>query len=412
MRLEHLSLKNFRNYSRLELTMPAGAILLHGQNAQGKTSLLEAIYYLATSTSPYATSDKQLINWRTERDPMPFAQVGAEILGADKTLSRLEVTLIREEANTFNERFKKEIRLNGVKRRRADILGLMAVVMFLPQDLILVEGSPAHRRRYMDDTLSQVDAEYIEALSGFDKVLVQRNALLKSISRSQAGVGELEYWDEQLTRAAAVIIAGRQRFLREIEYEAAAIHRELTGNREDLRLIYVPSFEPTAEGDGQLSFAIPGLDLHRQLNPSQIAPQYQDALLAARREEIDRGMTLSGPQRDELRFYVNDRDLGLYGSRGQARTAVMAVKLAEMRWMQQKIGQPPILLLDEVISELDEHRRAYLLEQLQGVSQALLTTTEPSIFTPAFLESANVWCVNAGQIDRGADNAKMGIPAT
>lgn len=399
MRLEHLSLRNFRNYSRLELTFPTGNVLLYGQNAQGKTSLLEAIYYLATSTSPYTNSDRQLINWRTAEEPLPFAQVSAEILTKDRTLNRLSITLTREEPNTPLERFKKEIRLNNVTRRRADVLGLVAVVMFLPQDLSLVEGAPIYRRRYMDETLNQVDAAYTEALATFEKVLVQRNALLRQIAIKRASPEELEYWDEQLTLSAGVIIAGRQKFLREIEFEAAAIYRQLTGHREDLKLAYVPSFEPTAEGDGQLSFAIPGLDLHRQLEPEQIAPQFREVLEATRREEIERGMTLCGPQRDELRFYVNGHDLGDYGSRGQARTAVLAIKLAELVWMKQRIGEWPLLLLDEVASELDQFRRAYLLEQIKDASQAILTTTEPSIFPESFLKSATLWQVNAGQIE-------------
>jgi DNA replication and repair protein RecF len=399
MRVDHLSLKNFRNYSRLEVSMPEGNLLLYGQNAQGKTSFLEAIYYLATSQSPYASTDRQLINWRTELDPMPFAQVSAEILLKDRTLNRISITLVREGANSYEEKFKKEVRLNNVVRRRADILGMVAVVMFLPQDLALVEGSPTHRRAYMDATLHQVNAAYTEALNAFDKILVQRNALLKQISRGRAGEAELAYWDEQLTENASIIIAGRQQFLREIELEAAGIYRELTGGREDLKLAYVPSFEPTAQGQGQLSFAVPGLDLHRQLEPDQIAPQFMAALEMARRDEIERGMTLSGPQRDELRFYVNNRDLGNYGSRGQARTAVLALKLAELAWMREKIGDWPILLLDEVASELDEHRRGFLLEQIQGASQAILTTTEPSILSEAFLKNATQWEVQAGQIE-------------
>lgn len=397
MQIEHLSLRNFRNYARLELTLPTGAILIHGRNAQGKTSLLEAIYYLATSTSPYATSDKQLINWRTEGEPMPFATIAAEVVDPNRTLNHLQITLSFD----LGERFKKEIRMNGVTRRRVDILGTLAVVMFLPQDLMLVEGSPNMRRRYMNATLNQVDASYTEALNTFEKILTQRNALLKQIARKRSSVDELEYWDEQLTDSAAIVIARRQQFLREIENEAAQIHRDLTGDREDLKLIYVPSFEPTAEGDGQLSFMVPGLDLHRQLTPEQIAPQFRDSLIATRNEEIDRGMTLMGPQRDELRFYVNNRDLGLYGSRGQARTAVLAIKLAELAWMKQRIGQWPVLLLDEVVSELDEERRGYLLEQVRQVSQALLTTTEPGIFTKSFLENATTWHVSAGQIEEG-----------
>jgi DNA replication and repair protein RecF len=398
MQIEHLSLKNFRNYSRLEKTVPAGAVLIHGENAQGKTSLLEAIYYVATSTSPYATSDKQLINWRTENDPLPFAQVGVEVMDTRRSINRLEITIVRENPNTYNERFKKEIRLNGVSKKRSEILGMIAVVMFLPQDLALVEGSPTARRAYMNATLSQVDSDYDEAVTTYDKVLTSRNALLKQIGDSPKRVGELDYWDHQLTQAAGVIIAGRQKFLREIEIEAARIYRDLTGGREDLRLAYVPSFEPTAEGNGQLSFAIPGLDLHRQIPADEIAPQFQAALLEVRKEEVRRGMTLSGPQRDEMRLFVNERDLSLYGSRGQARTAVMAIKLAELQWMRHKIGEWPVLLLDEVISELDASRRAYLLEQVKDAPQALLTTTEPGIFTQDFLDHATLWQVTAGQI--------------
>ncbi|MFP4322939.1 MAG: DNA replication/repair protein RecF [Anaerolineales bacterium] len=399
MQIQHLSLKNFRNYARLELGFPPGNVLVYGENAQGKTSLLEALYYLATSSTPYATSDRQLINWRTKDDPLPFAQVSADVLSADRTLHQLSITLTWEAPGTPAERFKKEIRLNKAARRRAEILGLITVVMFLPQDLLLVEGSPSERRRYMNMTLNQVDGAYTDALNTFEKVLTQRNALLKQISRNRAGADELLYWDEQLTQAAAVIIAGRQRFLREIEHEAADIYRALSGHREDLRLAYVPSFEPTAEGSGQLSFGIPGLDLHRQLSPAQIAPQFAEALHANRYTEIERGMTLFGPQRDELRFFVNEHDLGLYGSRGQARTAVLAIKLAELAWMEARIGEPPLLLLDEVASELDEHRRAYLLEQIRHIPQVLLTTTEPAIFNESFLSNATLWKVQAGQIE-------------
>jgi len=397
MRIDYLSLKNFRNYARLETSLPAGNILLHGQNAQGKTSLLESIYYLATSTSPYTTSDRQLINWRTEDEPLPFAQVSAEVLNQSRVFNRLSITLSTEEGG--GERYKKEIRLNNAKKRRADVLGTLVVVMFLPQDLALIEGAPQERRRYMNATLEQIDPAYSEALANFEKILTQRNALLKQISLKRAGVAELEFWDEQLTESAAVIIAGRQRFLREIENQAARIHHDLTASKEDLKLVYVPSFEPTAEGDGQLSFNIPGLDLHRQIEPTQIVPQYRAALEAKRGDEVERGMTLLGPQRDELRFYVNGRDMGMYGSRGQARTAILAIKLAELAWMHEKIGEPPILLLDEVASELDENRRAYLLEQISGVSQAILTTTEPSVFTKTFLEAAALWHVRAGQIE-------------
>lgn len=401
MRVTHLSLTNFRNYAHLELAVPDTTIVLVGANAQGKTSLLEAFYYLATARSPYTTADRQLIHWRTEREPTPYARIVADISTAAHPFATIEMTLVLD--NTVgSSRFKKVIRLNGVDKRVMDIVGVLNVVMFLPQDLRLVEGSPSDRRRYMDDTLSQVDAAYLEALNTYDKVLPQRNALLRNIASGRGSKRELTYWDEQLIASGAVIIAGRQRFLRELEREAQRIHADLTNKGETLTLSYQPNFSPTAKDDGQLSFDMLGLDLHRELTPEQIAPQFADQLERDYPQSVQRGVTLSGPHRDELRMGINGRDVSSYGSRGQARTTVMALKLAELAWMTERIDERPILLLDEVIAELDAKRRAYLLERLDGGYQTLMTTTEPDIFTPTFLQQATVWRVEAGQIEKAA----------
>lgn len=398
MYIEHLSLQNFRNYARLEVSLPAGPILLHGSNAQGKTSLLEAIYYLATSRSPYTTTDRQLINWNADRDLLSFAKIGAEVISAGRTLSRVEVTLVQEPGALNGSRLQKDIRINGVPRRVMDLIGKINVVMFLPQDLVLVEGSPAERRRYMNVTLCQTDPAYCEALATFEKALTQRNALLKRIGDGEARPEELAYWNEQLAQAGGVLVAGRQRLLRDLEVRVRRVHRDLSGGEEDLELSYQPSFLPTANNTGQLSFEVLGLDLNRQLKAADIAAQYARTLDERRGEDIARGMTLIGPQRDELRLLVNTRDLGLYGSRGQARTAVMSLKLAELEWMRDTVGEWPILLLDEVIAELDAARRAYLLERISGAEQVLLTTTEPDIFTPEFLSKATRWRIRQGQI--------------
>ncbi len=399
MHIEHLSLQNFRNYARLEISLPSGPILLHGANAQGKTSLLEAIYYLATARSPYTTSDRQLINWYADRDLFSFAKIGAEVISANQTLNRIEITLMESaDSSVDGARLTKDIRVNGVPRRVMDLIGQVNVVMFLPQDLALIEGSPAERRRYMNVTLCQTDVDYSEALNTFEKVLGQRNALLKRLAEGEARSDQLEFWNSQLTESGAVLIAGRQRLLRELEVKARKVHYDLSGGGEDLELSYRPGFLPTPKNSGQLSFEVIGLDLNRQISAKEIAAQYSARLDEMQGEEIARGMTLSGPQRDELRLMVNGRDLGLYGSRGQARTAVMALKLAELGWMRDTLGEWPVLLLDEVIAELDANRRAYLLEQVNGVSQALLTTTEPDIFTEDFLRRAARWQVHQGQI--------------
>ncbi len=398
MRLEHLSLQNFRNYARLEVTLPDGPILLHGANAQGKTSLLEAIYYLATARSPYTASDRQLVNWGAEQDVLPFAKVGAQVVSASGLYNRVEITLTYAPDSVNGARLNKEIRVNGVTRRVMDLIGQVNVVMFLPQDLVLVEGPPTERRRYLNVTLCQTDAVYCQALAQFEKVLGQRNALLRRIAEGESGPDELDFWDEQITASAGVIVAGRQRLLRELEIKARRVHADLSGGVEDLELRYQPGFLATPNNSGQLSFDVPGLDLNRQISAAEIARQYSQRLAQMRGEEIARGMTLSGPQRDELRLLVNGRDLGLFGSRGQVRTAVMALKLAELAWMRDTLGEWPILLLDEVIAELDSDRRAYLLSRISGVSQTLLTTTEPDIFTEDFLRRAVRWEIHQGQI--------------
>ena len=405
MKIEHLSLTNFRNYARLELSLPANKpIVLHGANAQGKTSLLEAIYYLATAKSPYTATDRQLIHWRVEDDPIPFARLGAEVSSRLHPLSRVEITLMIERTADGTPRLRKVIKVNGVEKRVMDIVGLTNVVLFLPQDLTLIEGSPGDRRRFMDNTLGQVDGAYLQAVDAYERILPQRNALLKRIGDRQSSPRELDFWDEKLVKAGSIIVAGRQRFLRELEIKAQQAHLDLTGKREMLTLRYQPSFLPTFNGDGQLSFDTLGLDLHRDLDPADIEPQFDDRLKSEQRESIQRGMTLCGPHRDELRLYINERDSGLYGSRGQARTAVMAIKLAELTWMRERIGEYPILLLDEVVAELDAQRRAYLLEQIDGVTQTLVTTTELDIFTETFLNRAAIWHVTEGQIDTSQAN--------
>lgn len=397
MHIEHLSLTNFRNFARLELTLPQAPIVLHGDNAQGKTSLLEAIYYLATSKSPYTSSDKQLIHWRMEDDPIPFARITAEFSNKHSPLQRMDVTL-QIDKSTGVPRFKKNLKVNNVDKRVMDVVGLLNVVLFVPRDLSLIEGSPSDRRRFMDVTLSQMNRDYVEAVDKYEKVIPQRNALLRRIAGKQSSVAELAYWDEQLTASGAIIIAERQQFLRELESLAQQNHHQLTGNKETLTLNYQPGFLPSFKGTGQLSFDVLGLDLHREMRAESIKPQFAEQLEKEQRESIERGVTLSGPHRDELRMMINGRDCGLYGSRGQARTTVMALKLAEFEWMRHHLGEYPILLLDEVVAELDSKRRAFLLERLSDNVQMLVTTTELEIFTEEFVGKSRLFNVIEGQI--------------
>ena len=400
MLIRQLSLTNFRVYARLEAALPAGPLILVGANAQGKTSLLEAVYYLATGQSHHATSDRQLINFLTLRtENLPFAKIVAEAVGrTDPAPKRLEIRLILDPTQTGDGRLRKEIFINGVKRRVSDLAGQVNGVLFLPQDLTIIEGSPSDRRRYLDLALGQVDPTYAFALTEYGKVLSQRNALLKQLQERGGSDGQLEFWDEKLCEHGALIINARAAALAELETLASAIHRDLTGGKDGLRLAYHPAYDPAAAPEGQLGLPL-DVPVHRVgLAPSEVQAGLRQRLRETRGEEIARGMTLCGPHRDEIRFLASGIDLGTYGSRGQARTAVLALKLAEVDWMRTKSGEWPILLLDEVLAELDTNRRRELLARLGSAEQCLLTTTDLALFPPEFVQRATVWEVAEGRI--------------
>ena len=405
MHLRHLSLTNFRTYARLEVDLPARAILLYGDNAQGKTSLLEAIYFLATSRSSHATSDRQLINWlASETSLTPAARLTADVSRADRSL-QVEMVLMLEPAKTEDGwRFRKQIKLNGAVARATDLIGQLAVVIFLPDDVEIVSGGPANRRKYLDNALAQVDAEYARALDLYADVLSQRNALLKQLAETGGapeGADQLAYWDEQLAAAGTTITLRRQTMIAELERLADRLHRDLTRERHTLRLRYQPAFHPDRPAAPVFQ---PGLNLDLSTrSPAATFEQARTSFLkqleTRRAEELARGTTLVGPHRDELRFVADEVDLGTYGSRGQQRTAILAVKLAEVHWMRQKINDWPILLLDEVMAELDVHRRGFLLDQINGAHQSILTSTDPEMFVPEFRAQAKVLRVVKGRIE-------------
>ena len=398
MRVRHLSLTNFRLYARLEAALPPGPLILLGANAQGKTSLLEALYYLATGESHHAASDRQLINFLALRsEPQPFARLVAEV-EIRREVRRLEIRLIQDTNGNSEGRLRKEVYVNGAKKRVGDLAGLVNVVLFLPQDMAIVEGSPSDRRRYLDLTLAQVEAGYAAALTEYGKALSQRNALLKLLQDGGGAPDQLDFWDEQLCTHGALLLTARAAALAEIEALAAPLHRALTAGTDGLRLAYHPAFDAAAAPDGQLGLPL-DVPVHRAgIEAKEIKARLQDRLRATRGEEIARGMTLIGPHRDELRFIANGIDLGTYGSRGQARTAVLALKLAEMEWMRARTGEWPLLLLDEVLAELDLSRRRDLLGRIAEAEQCVLTTTDLALFPQEFREKTAVWNVQNGQI--------------
>ena len=410
MHLTRLSLISFRNYTRLTLDLPAGPILLRGDNAQGKTNLLEAIYFLATTRSSFARAERQLVNWGVmEQDPFPFARLEGHVQRQQRTL-RIDITLLLSEKGTI----RKEMRLNGVKKRALDVVGQLNAVLFLPEDIELVTGSPSVRRRYLDVTLCQIDPAYCRALTQYNKVLSQRNALLKQLAEQGGGEAprewdedQLLFWDEQLADHGARLIVRRQQAIADLDRLARTRYRVLSDQQETLHLYYAPSFDPQHRPllDYQRPLSLEELLPSAQTGPtvSEVAAAFKRHLRQARRDEIGRGMTLVGPHRDDMHFIVDGVDMTLYGSRGQQRTTALALKLAEVDLMTETTGESPVLLLDDVMSELDARRRARVMAMVDGVDQAILTTTDWTDFTDEFRAQAHLLQVTGGQVEPVVD---------
>ena len=408
MILNHLSLTNFRNFARLDMDLPSGSILLVGDNAQGKTSLLESIYLLATFTSFHATSDKQLIHFLAAKERISVARIVGDFQiesgGGDEKFAEfkphnIEVRLIQE-PNGVNgtTRFRKEILLDGVKKKISEVTGFFKAVLFLPQMLRMIEGAPEERRRYLNLSISQVIPNYVDVLGNYRRALGQRNALLKRLFERNGDAAELTYWDEQLSEFGAQLIFFRIMALKSLERWAAQYHEELTHGSEVLRFNYVPSYDPYLKTKNQYALPIDTPIDRSGIALEDIREGLLEALIKLRNKEIQRGSTTIGPHRDEVRFLSNGIDLGVYGSRGQARTAVLSLKLAEVSWIKEKSGVWPVLLLDEVLAELDKKHRDDLIRNIVQANQSLITTTDIDLFEKDYVENIKQWKIEGGRI--------------
>jgi len=412
MFLKHLSLTNFRKFTRLDIDVPRRVVLLVGDNAQGKTSVLEAIYFLAAFTSFQTHADRQIVNYdEAKNNLLTVTRLVAEYQRS-KSKHRLEARLILEPTGVLNaQRLRKEILLDGVKKPVNEVIGHFNAVIFVPQMSQIMEGAPEDRRRYLNLALAQSTPAYARILSEYNQALTQRNALLKSLgerggsgdkrSTPQSGsADQLDVWDETLARLGAQIILWRIEAIQQIERLASRVHNELTRGSEILRLSYEPAFDPLPRPNGQLGLKIDTVVDRSRLELNEIQEGFRARLRELRNEEIARGVTTIGPHRDELRFLTNDIDLGNYGSRGQVRTTLLSLKLAEVNWMKDRTGEWPVILLDEVMAELDLLRRADLLKYVGESEQVLFTTTDLHLFPSDFAGKAEVWKVSEGKVEK------------
>ncbi|MGP1674729.1 MAG: DNA replication/repair protein RecF [Candidatus Limnocylindrales bacterium] len=371
-----MSVLDLRGYAALDVAFGPGAHLIWGPNAAGKTSLLEAIALLGWGRSHRTTSDGELIRWGHD-----LARVEGHIEG-----EILEVAIARSGADGSGGR--KRIRINGVGRRASALGRILRVVLFAPEEMLLVVGSPSLRRAAIDALAAARFPAYADDLSTYGRTLQQRNSLLRAIREETAGRDELRFWDDAFLDTGGRVVEARLRLLGDLSGPLAAAHREIAPEE-----------------------AAAGLTLRYVTNaPTQTGETPRDAL--ARRladtadKEVWNGSTVIGPHRDDLAFDLAGRDLSGFASRGQQRTAILAFKLAELDLLTDLDGRPPLLLLDDVFSELDPDRRSHLVRRIASLPQAFVTTTTPDDLDPALLAIARGWAVHAG--DDGAVLAPAG----
>lgn len=372
MYLTRLQLKNFRNYECLHLEPDAGLNLITGENAQGKTNLLEAIYLLATGRPLRAGKEEELIRWGAE-DATVYAHIHRE-----RSLDvQVQIDLSRTQPRV--------VRVDGQTYRAALALGQFNVVVFSAMDLEIVRGQPADRRRYLDLEISMLSPTYVRALAGYRRALEQRNRLLKSIRESGGAITPstielLEAWDEQLVRYGSGVMVARERFISALRPLARQAHSELSENREELDIRYAPSIEWVSP------------------DREQVAECFRQHIQRVREEELRRGSTLVGPQRDDLLLFVDGKEARTYASQGQQRTVMLSLKRAEFELTLQERQEPPIVLLDDVMSDLDDLRRTQLLRMTLRGAQAFITATSAETFPQEVLTASRMYRVQNGQI--------------
>lgn len=333
--------------------------IFYGDNAQGKTNILEAVYLSGTTKSHRGTKDRDMIQFGANESHIETI--------VEKNGIKYQIDM------HLKKNSPKGIAINKIPIRKAsELFGIINIVFFSPEDLNIIKNGPGERRRFIDLELSQLDKVYLNNLSNYNRIVNQRNHLLKEIDYNKGALETLDIWDMQLIQYGNKIVERRQKFIEEINKIISNIHKKLTGNREDIKIIYEPS-------NGALSF--------------------EQALLKNKEKDLRIKSTSVGPHRDDIAFLVSDIDIRKYGSQGQQRTAALSLKLSEIELVKQSIHDTPVLLLDDVLSELDKHRQNYLLDSIHDI-QTLITCTGVDEFVNHRFSINKVFHVQNGQVTK------------
>ena len=393
MHVTHLSLTSVRSFRHLELDLTPGLHLVTGPNGSGKSNLMEAIALLATTRSARTTSDAELIAWDALRDdPLPAARLGArvhttiedvllEVIVSARTPATPSDLVLPTAPNTATRRF----RVNGIARRASDLIGRLRVVLFAADDLAIIVGAPAARRRYLDITISQLDPSYVRALQRYQRVLQQRNSLLRRLQERRGQQHELDFWDEELAQTGAVLHTARAYAIGELGRGAAERYTSLSTHADSLQVCYRPALPPA------LAEAV--------MQPAaELAPLLLAAFVETRARDVQAGTTRVGPHRDDIEFLVGGHPAGATASRGELRGIALSLRLAEVALSTERTGEPPVLLLDDVLSELDAERRERVLAAAFAVDQVIITSPDPDRPGRAELPSARRYAIADGTL--------------
>ncbi len=374
MLLKKLKLSNFRNYIDFEQSFNHLKTIIIGQNAQGKSNILEAINLLATSQSERAEKDSDLVMWEKE-----YALIFSTIKNKE---SETEIAL------QINPTGRRKLKINGIPKRapQADLLGNFFAVMFSCDDLYLIKGSPSSRRQWIDSVLFQLNIKYHRCLHDYQKVTAQKNSLLKKAYEVRMPRKELkeqlDIWNEQIINLGSDIIFTRLQFIDEIKPVSIEFLNNISKHNEKLDLVYKSTISK---------------DLKLSTNEKEIKEIFKYSMSECFEEELARGQCVIGPHRDDLLFLINNKDAKSFASQGQQRSIILAVKLAELKIMEKRTGETPILLLDDVFAELDESRQDFLLHNLPENIQTFLTTTHISEVQKEFIQGAQILEVKNGK---------------
>ena len=378
MRVDRLTLTGFRSYGSLDLRLGDGPQVIVGDNAAGKTNLIEAIVLLARGASHRSTTDAELIRWGE-----PLARLEAGVgHGAARGPDRVEITLERGVAGGA----RKRMRVDGVPRRAAALADALRVVLFAPEEMLLVVGQPSLRRAAVDALAGARSPAYGRAMATYGRALQQRNGLLRRIRDGEAEADQLPYWSAIIVEEGGAIVSQRLALLADLAPILAASHAEIAPAEPELRLRYVTNAPADAD-------ETPEAALRRRLSETA-------------EKELWNGATLVGPHRDDIAFELGGRDLATFASRGQQRTAILSLKLAELELLTDPIsGEAPLLLLDDVFSELDPDRRAHLVRRIRGLPQTIVTTTTLDDLDPVLVAESTTWRVRDGLVQAGLTGA-------